>query len=332
MAEQEQTATETQAPATEAPGNIRADLLAGIEQIETAATTEAVVEPPAPAEVVETAPEPAAVEDDEPEAEDPALAKRLDTIQKAERRSREAIAKERQAFDQEKAERVSTADQIKEFEQLKARVRSNPVAVLRALGISDAELEFVSKQAWFQSEAARKDPKLAAQAAQASREREYSDELAATRRELNEMRTQIQEKEQTAIQEQRVSLYLDTVAKAAGDETPILKTLLTKNPETGRARLRQAAEFLLSETGEVPEPLEVVRALEEVERRELELRGIDLSAVKTATKTTTPPATEKKTATLTGDLSSTTTPRPPALSREEERAEVLRAIEAGSLE
>ena len=152
---------------------------------------------------------------------------------------------------------------------MRGKVRANPVAVLRALGLStDADFDFLARAAFAQTEAAKQDPRYRDVVGREARDREYHDALEATQRELAELRQQVRARDAQASQDRAVEQYLDRTAKAVTEDTPIVGHLLSRNPEVSRQRLRQAAEYLNAQTGEVPEPAEVVRTLEEAALRE----------------------------------------------------------------
>ncbi len=275
-------------------------------------------EPEQKAAEPEAKPEPEKKADAEDDAPDPVLAKRLDAITKAEKRAKDAVAREREAFDRERAEWKPQLDQ---FNQLRARAAVNPVAVLQALGVQD--FEYVSRQAWSATEAARKDPKWKESATAQMRERERDGFQEQVIQELNALKA---EREQERIAQQ-VNAYIDGVAKAVSDETPLVKSMLTKNPDGARERFRSVTESLLEATGEVPSHADVAKELEKRCRADLEDAGVDLSSV-LKPKTKAPAAGETKTAkTLTNDLGTTTTPKPIAKTRAEEKADVLRELE-----
>lgn len=270
---------------------------------------------------------------------DPEQEKRLAAVQKAEKRAKEAVARDREAFE---VERRSWAPKLEafeaeraQFETLRGRAKYDPVAVLLHLGLTVDDLEPAAKSIYAHSKAAAADPKLKDAAQRAMREREHADVLTQTRRELAEVKQQMQERDQREVTQRNVTVYLEHVVKAAGDETPLVQRMLTKNVVATRQRLHQVAVSLADQTGEAPDPIDVVRALERARRDELDELGIDIdSAIKAPPKKTNPVAGEKKAAakTLGNDLGTPISPRSAQANRTEVLADVRRALENGRLE
>lgn len=299
----------------------------------------------------ETAPEPAndeaeeedaedadeaPAEDAEPEVkadDDPELSKRLEAIQRAEKRGKEAVAKERQAFEAERAQfleewqpKIQAAQQ---FEQLKARARYDAAAVLEALGYGDDDFEPAARQLYVRSQGAKADPKHREAAARMMREREQQDALSQMRQEMEKLRSEIQQRDLREQQQQQVETYLTSVTNAVTDDTPLVRTWLDKSPQKVRRQIVAVSERLIAETGEVPDAADVLQALEQERRSELEELGIDFTQVAkkkaTTPKKKTPAAGEKRTAnkTLTNDLGNPTKPRGQPVTREELEADVI---------
>ena len=344
----------TTTPTTEgaAPDPIsNMDLVAELEKLAPPETTPA---PPAeeqekPAEGEEPAKEEPAEEPEaepapeakEPEADEPPEAerdKRLDAIQKAERRLKEKLAADRAQFDRERAafekEWTPRIEAAQRFETLSKRAKYDAAGVLMALGLSADDLDQAARQAYAASTAGLADPRIRESAQREARERQYGDELSDTRRELAEMRAEMQRRDQAQHAERQVVAYLESVAKAATDDTPLVRQMLAKAPDRTRMRLHElAVQLAEQEDGEAPDPIDVVKALEKARRDELEELGIDLDSV-IKTKSQNPgSAGETKTArTLGSDLSNPARPRTAPSNRRDEIAEVRRALEQGRLE
>lgn len=332
---------------------LRASVLSEIETLEepkAEPAEKAEPEPEAPAAEEEPDAKPEAPEgeepakpeegDEEPEGDDPPAPatkadpeqeKRLAAIQRAEKRGKEAVAKERETFERQReafqrewSPRIQAAEQ---FEAMRERAARDPAGVLEALGVTD--MDYAARQAYLRSKAAANDPKAREAADRAMRERETSSVLEQTRAELAAMKREM-ESQRT---QQQVSAWIDTVAKAASDDAPLVRTMLDKSPSKARALISQVAQHLIEQTGETPDPVDVVNALEAHERAELEARGIDYSVIKTSKKTT-PVAGERKAAakTLSNDLGSPKTPRSAPKSRKEEKEELMRDLEEGRIE
>jgi hypothetical protein len=303
-----------------------------------AAPDSAAAEPPA-----EAAPAEQALSDDATGAEaddvsdtpapapkaDVELAKRLDAIKAAERRSRDEIAKARAELE---AQRKEIAEQT---EALKRRFKADPIAVMRELGASTSEdWDLVSRAAWANTEKAAQNPQTREAAMRALKERETTDAVAHLRDELTAVRKELAERDAKANAERQSAAYLTAVSKSLDDSTPIVKTLFDKNPTLAQQRVQLARDYLHQQTGEIPEPGDVLKMLEQVERDELAYRGIDPDQLlKTTKPVSTPAAGETRSAkTLSNDLTKQTKPRTAPATPEEERAELLRALEAGQLE
>ena len=267
------------------------------------------------------------------------LDKRLATVQKAQKRAKDELARERADFDRErdqwKASWQPKIEQAERFLALAGRAKYDPVSVLLALGLSDDDLEPAARQVYAHSKAAAADPRYKESATRLMRERQYADELAQTRKELQDMKSQIQQRDQAQAAEREATRYIDSVVKVTGEETPLVQTMLAKNAERTRERLAQTAMRIIEETGEAPDPEDVVKSLEQARRLELEELGIDLDvAIKTAApKKTIPAAGETRTAkTLSNGLGKPAQPRAAQKSRRDEIADLRRDLESGRLE
>jgi hypothetical protein len=295
---------------------------------------------------------PAASGDGKP---DPELAKRLESVQAAEKRSRDKITKERAELETER-KRIETewAPRIKaakEFETLKAQAKRGSnglVAAVRAIGFTEADFYAASQILYASSPEAAKDttsPQRKAAADRALAERYQSDEVAETKRELTELKQQLEAREQKQQYEATVTTYLDHTVKAIdGATAPLAKRLETANPAKLRAGLWAAVEQLTEEDGDVPSDMaDVVARFERNHRAELEQLGIDpatLSSPTTTSKATTTTDTTKKNnqaaekkqpaKTLGNDLSTTRVPRSRSGERDR-RAETRRMVESGQL-
>jgi hypothetical protein len=269
------------------------------------------------------APEPTAVEE-KPDSE---LAKRLEAINRQERRAKESIAKERADIENQLKEWAPRIQQAEAFEALRSRVKYDPVRVLQELGLTPEEFEPVAKAVYAHSKAAESNPALREQAARSAREREAFDRLAALER---QNQTLLQKIEQQNVQ-QRVAAYMDTVAKAVSDDTPLVKNLMANDPAEGRNELHQMAVYLFESTGEQPDPEDVVLEYEKFKQAEAKKLGLNVP-----TKTKTPVAGEQRTApvkTVSNQLTqSTTAARKTPKSRKEEEIDVLAALESGRTE
>lgn len=343
-----------------APASDRASILAELKTLDTSTPQEGPGEPSTPPDsepdadkpaeepaVPPPAEEPAEDEDadDEeseeetkPGASDPDLNKRLDAVHKREKRAKESMAREREAYQREKAAwekewapKVELAEKVAE---LSRRVRHDPVGVLMGLGLTEDDLDPIARVVYAHSKEARQDPKLREAAQRSMRERELADQVQQLTHKMEERDRRDQERERQETTQREVTRYLDEVSKAAGDDTPLVQTMLAKNADKTRARLGEVAHRLIEESGEVPDHAEVVAELEKIRRAELEELGIDPDSAIKRTKKPSPEAEEKRPAkhTLTNDLGKPATPRSAPVSRKEELADVRKALEEGRLE
>lgn len=276
----------------------------------------------------ETEEEPASATEKTDDAPDPALSKKLAALQKAEKRAKESIAHEREQLEAMRHDFREKAKRIEEFERIAKQAKYNPAAVLMSLGLTAEDMDDAARDVYRHSKAAADNPKLRAAAAQTMRERELRAVMEAQGRELAEI------KEQLATQQtqKQVEGYISTVAKAASDETPLVRAMLENNPDGARKQLTQVADYLSRETGEIPEPLEVLKALESMRQNELKELGIDPAQVIPSKNKPSVAGETKAAKTLKGNLSTPTKPRAKPKDPEEERADLIRAIESGKFE
>jgi hypothetical protein len=266
--------------------------------------------------------------------------KRLATIQAAEKRSREKIAKEREqlaadraSIEKERQELAAARSEIEAYRAARERAKLDPVAYLKAAGVDD--LEYAARQAYATAKAGT-DPQSREAAARMMREREHETELQATKRRLEELEQRLSARDQQAQFESHKNTYIEHAVKAIGDDAPITKALAAKNPAKVRAALWATTEHLIAENdGDVPDFEDVITTYERARRAELDELGIDpatLTAAPAAKKQNDQPADKKHPAkTLGNDLSTPRVPRP-TKSDKEHRAETLAMLERGTLE
>jgi len=280
-----------------------------------------------------------AEEEDEGPELDAATAKRIAAVQRQEKRFREQMAKDRAELEKIATEWKPKIEAAAKFEQLKSRAKYAPDAVLEALGLGPDDFEPAARLLYAKSQAGQKDPKNREAAERMARERESNDQLAATRRELEELKQQFQAREQQAKTQAAVADYLDKVTKAVSvAETPLVARMLDKTPKKTRTKLHEIAVELAEETGEAPDPMEVIALLEARRQEELEELGIDPTTVlgaaesKSESKPKTAPQGKGPAKTLTRTGAGPTAPRGKAKSRDEEFADLRRELETGKFE
>lgn len=272
------------------------------------------------------------------EKADPETEKRLAKVQDAEKRSRDKIAAERKAFEDERAklekERAEVSalrERIEKFEALAAKAKLDPVAALEALGVED--MDYAARQAYAKTKAKADDPANREAAARAMRERESADKLSATEKRIADLEKKLEEREQRATIQRQAEEYMSGVTKAA-EANPLAKHVMAKDPDHANQRLRRIAYDLAQELDDVPDAEDVIARFEQEERKALARYGIDPnSLLKTdTTKKNDPPAEKKNAApTLSNDLSTPRVPRT-RVSEREERDAVRAALESGKLD
>jgi hypothetical protein len=254
-------------------------------EVEAAPAVEAEAEEP-----TEVEPE-AHAEDAEPDEDDPKVARGMEQVRRAEQRWRaEAERKEQElsARESKLAERLQAADRT---DALIKRFRIDPVAAVKAMGLTDDQFEDLSLAFYADSPKGRTDPKYKARAEQTARERALAEETADLRRRLDEREKQEAEAKARAEEQKHVAKYVDGLAKAATAKTaPITASLLTKRPERTRRDLLRVAGELYAEHGEQPSPTAVLKAYE-AELVELGITAPQVQATKAAPKAAAKPAT-----------------------------------------
>ena len=221
------------------------------------------------------------------EPADPESDRRRVMLAKTEKKQREDIAREKAAARaeiQSEVERVKASlspqlDAVRRFEVAQKRAKSDPVAALRALGLSDEDFEHASRQLYYASPAAAKDPKNRIAAEQSIQRHEADSRVDQLQAKIDAMEAKEAQREQSAKLEQQKGQYLDHVAKGVTDETPLLQKLIAKNPTKARTAMWATAEAFFAETGEMPDAEDIAVAYEKQRRAELEDLGIDVAAV-----------------------------------------------------
>lgn len=279
-------------------------------------------------------------EADPPKTEktDPELQKRLDQIQKREKQAKAAIARERAELKREQeafvAEWKPLIQEAQQFKQYAAKVRTNPAAVLMALGLKEEDLDYAARQVHGRSKKAAENPKNREYTDRLERERELEERAINAERLAQQALERLNQTEQQKTEQENLDRYLKGVVQSVqAEEHPLVAKLLKKTPEKARRMLHQTAERLWNETGEVPDHSDVVAALEQERREELEELDVDLSHLVTTSKKKTPEAREKKRQkTLSPTHGNPKKPRPAPLSRKELEKQTLRELEEGRLE
>lgn len=291
---------------------------------------------------------------DEVEADDPTTKKGLELLKKQEKRHREQIAKDRAAVKEMEARSRADFDAdvqaklaiwtpkieaAQKYEAAQARVKTDPVGLLRSLGLSEDDFEYAAQQLFNSSKSAAADPKRKAYADQSRKEREVSDQLAQLQRKLDAMETEKRDSETKAQNTARETKYLDSVVKAvgvaaadeSGDGKPakVVAKTLAKSPDKAREAMKAIAYRLLKESGTTPDADEVIAAYGKQRMDELADNDIDVDAYlgKAAAPAQTLAPVAKPSRTLTTDASPTRPANTNKQTKEEKRAELLRGLE-----
>jgi hypothetical protein len=267
-------------------------------------------------------------EDDSDEDLDAPGAKAMAQVRKAEKRMRERMAGERQAFERERQqwqdEIKDIAAAAKRFERMQQRAKYEPDVVLAELGLTDDDFELASRRIYARTKTAAADPKNREAVERMTRERESADRLAALEKKNQDLETRLEQQHAAEKAEREGKAYLKSIVKAAVPETaPLLKRQLEKNPSKAENALAAIAVELFDKHGTQPLPEKVIKIYEKRRRAELEELGVDVAAI--AKPKTAPKTGDKKTAGKPAETTQQTSKRPT-------RNEIIAEIEAGQFE
>ncbi len=330
----------------------RADLVAALNSMSEPAPAAPDVPAPAteeaatpPAAVVADPPAEPAAEVEATEAEgltppadaakpDPELAKRLEAVQRAEKRAKEEIARAKAELEAERKKLDPDLAELKELRDLVKRARMrDPDALLKLADAQAEDAEDLARGLFRMSPKARENPANRDEVARTVRERELAAKAEAALARADEAMKRLADYEANERNARESAAYFDATSKAVSDETPVLRSMLERNPTLARQRIQMARDYFYQQTGEVPEPADLLRELEQVERNELVARGIDPDvALKSAPSRPAPVANRPAGKTLSNDLTKSTSPRPDPKTPEEEKADLLKALESGQFD
>lgn len=293
--------------------------------------------PLAPAEDEEADEPPAEEAVEEEEQLDPRTAKALAARQRDEKRRKQEHSQRVAELREIESDIRRQASELRQgqqrLESLKAAAMEDPVAFYKELGFTEADFEDISKQFYFASPKAKENPKLKETADAYRRRLSVEGKLSQAIKKIEELEARENARQELQHRETVINEYLSDVVKVMdGEKTPLVAAWSTKAPIKFRQKLREKAEELAMELGYVPEPDEVMEALEHSRRAELEEVGIPLDSVIKPKKTTEPTAGGKqKRPTLSSDMS---TPKSKATfkSRDDEIEDVRIALERGVLD
>lgn len=346
--------TEGTAPTTAAtPAWSRADTLKALEAnehvaakpAEAAPVAEPASEPDAEVESAADA-EPDVDEAEEPEADEDApsevaaapdadLDKRLAKVQAAERRAREQLQRERQAATIEltklREEVQSDIDAARQFVKLRESGRYDLTPILELLGIQSGDYMHHARILAAAAPENKDDPKSKDVRQRLTEQRRVTDELAATKKRLDEMEAAQRADVQRAENQRQTEAYLDAVVAVKAD-APLARAALKADPKTTRLELAQVALELLEQSGDPPDHAEVLKTYEARETARLKRLGVSLP-VKAASAPVVeekPAASGKKPAAKKADAKPKAAP--PANETQAQRRERIRLeLEAGEL-
>lgn len=218
--------------------------------------------------------------------DDPELAKRLSAVRRTEQRHREAMQRERAAFERERDQWQQQSKQVSEaqkrFDALAARVRYNPTAVLRELGLTEDDFEAAAQHIASHSKAAGVTPAHRAAAERAMREREAADKASSAEDRVAKLEQTIAQRDQQAAADRELDVYFRRVARKAGDDSPRVKALVAADPASARAELEETAFELAKKLGRLPKSKELIAAHEKKIVRQLKRYGVDSPTAKPA--------------------------------------------------
>lgn len=262
------------------------------------------------------------------EAVDPETSKRLAAVQKQEKRFREQMASEKakfdaqvKAFEKERDEMRATLD---EFKSSAARVKYDPASVLTKLGMTEEDFETAARHLFARSKAGQADPKWKQASEVAMKEKEQTEKFSALESRLEKLQAQIAEKEHASKLDSAKGELFSLATKAASDEAPLFKALSAKSPAKAREALWATATQLFEETGEPPDPSDVIAAWEKQRRADLDEWGIEAPTV--AAKNNNESTTTKPSRTLSAAGGVTAPKQAVQKSPKDERDEILREL------
>jgi hypothetical protein len=233
-------------------------------------------------------------EDTEAEAAaDPKAAKGLDVVRRAEKRHRETMERDRAEFAREKEQHAARLTKLDQFEGLAKRVKYDPAAVLKALDVSEDDFELIAHAIFAESKAGQTDPKRKEAATHRLREREKEDRVAATEKQVAELRAELKARDEAAKNEAEAARFIQRLEQATA-EKPLVAHMYKADPESVSDGFVAAYERL-TKANKRALPTDVVAEFDRHERARLKKIGIDPDAIAKAKSAST--ANGKKTTT-----------------------------------
>jgi len=224
------------------------------------------------------------------EKHDESTQRGLDAIEKRDKRAREQLTKERAEakaeLDRERAELAklrAEANKPAPFDDLKKLpAKDRYLQALKLAGLDpddDESMEVIARDAYARSKSGKADPKNKAYAEQIGERDSVKSELADLRRQLEETRSSLTEREQRQQAESFQQKYLDEAVKAIPAAASLAGRALAKNPDRARGELLRVGQALETELGETPSHAEVVARYESLLRQDLLDRGLDETTI-----------------------------------------------------
>lgn len=336
------------APSGDLRSTIIAELASGASEAPAEdAPADAVEEAPAegtPAEEVEAAADDAGPEDDLPDDEpldedepaaddevelksdDPKEQKLFDNVRRAEKRMREAAARRDAEFEKRQVEWQSKVDRVAEIDKLTARIKYDPTAVLRALGVSHDDFELIAQSIYAESPALANDPKQKAVAQAKLREREKEEKFSATEKRLADLEAKLEQQKRDAAVQAETQAYIGQINTAAATKFPLVERMLKADPDDTHDALVKTYNTLGQKLNRAPKAAEVVAAFDKAQRARLAKLGIDPDTVAKAKAVAKKPAANSNAPAPAAPAKPTNGAK--KLTPQEERAAILAELKA----
>ncbi len=266
---------------------------------------------------------------------DPELERRLAMLEKADRRQKEAIDKERSLMARERAQLERERQEFEAAKQGRTvsredlkKLRNRPLELFEALGADEDYLATLSQVAYAHSKHGKNDPKAKVYAEQAAKEQSSYSELAETRERIASLEAKLEAKEKTETLARQVTEYLDGVIKEIPQTPTLIGKVMAKNPQKAKTYLHTAAALWSKQNdNETPTAAQVIAFYEKTRREELEDEGLDVAS-QLGSPVTAADTEVKRSKTLPGSGGNRTRPQTAALTMDEKRAAAIRDIEA----
>lgn len=204
----------------------------------------------------------------EEQPSDPDLDRRLDTIQKQQKRANEQTELKRlemlrELDSQKEAFRAEIAPQLKEAQKLKdlhERAKDDPGILADEYGWTPDEQAQHAQMLWTDAHAKKGDAKYKAAADNMRRDREMRSKTTAAEKRMAELEKKLDAQEG----ERRVDAVAGKAQAAVTDKHPVLKSY---KPDYLAQQLRWATQTIRQQTGEDPDPAAVADVLEQNEKK-----------------------------------------------------------------